>query len=198
MTAARPALGRTHSDVALAAALGGAHVIQFRDKELSDPDFLAEARRIAEIARAAGVIFIVNDRVEAAKESRADGVHVGQSDRGCEAVRDAVGPDMIIGVSAANLAEARLAAAAGADYIGVGPIFATNSKADAAAPIGTRGLAAIAAEIERPIVAIGGIGRDLVKEIRAAGASGAAHIEAVAAAPYMAAAVRALRQEWET
>ncbi len=198
ITANMPELGRTHEDVAVAAARGGASVIQFRDKTLNDRAFVQEARRVAEIAREAGILFIVNDRVQAAVEVEADGVHLGQADAGYMAVREIVGPDMIVGLSATNPQEAREAARAGADYIGIGPVFATNSKNDAAPLIGIAGLRAIVSRVARPLVAIGGIDNENIGEVIAAGAAGAAHIAAIAGAPDMEAAVRALRLAWES
>ncbi len=198
ITANMPELGRTHCDVATAAARGGATVIQFRDKTLDDRAFAEEARRVGEIAQAAGALFIVNDRVNAAVSVGADGVHIGQTDDCYEAVREIVGPKMIIGVSATDLTEARQAAQAGADYVGFGPIFATTSKNDAAPPVGLAGLANIVSEIKQPVVAIGGMNRDNIGAVIAAGAAGAAHVAAIAGATNMVAAVRALRLAWES
>jgi thiamine-phosphate pyrophosphorylase len=192
-----PALGRRAVDVARAAVAGGATVIQYRDKTLGDTEFLVEASEVGRIARDAGVAFIVNDRIKAALDAGADGVHLGQSD-GCVAeARQIAGPDMLIGVSASNMAEAREAEAAGADYIGVGPVFATGSKTDAAPPIGLEELARIVRDVNCPVVAIGGIEQSNIDEIIAVGAAGAAHIAAISEAPDMAAAVAAIKKTWE-
>jgi len=196
VTAAVPTLGRSHADVALAAARGGADAVQFRDKTLADIEFLEEARIVGSIARAAGMLFIVNDRIDAAIAAGADGVHVGQEDVGYRQARNLAGPALIIGVSASNLAEAQAAERAEADYIGVGPVFPTLSKSDADAPLGLAGLAQITATVSRPVVAIGGISIDNIGQVIAAGAAGAAHIAAVAGAPDMTAAVIALRNAW--
>ncbi len=200
-----PELGRSHVDVARAAIQGGATVVQFREKNLT-PAGEAMAREIRRLTTATGVCFIVNDCVELAAACGADGVHVGQSDRSALEARRLLRTDAVIGVSATCLAEAldiageteaaeaREPASRGADYVGVGPIFPTPSKPDAAAPIGLTGLSEIRARVRLPLVAIGGITADNAADCVAAGADGVAVISTVTRAPDMAAVTRELAE----
>ena len=125
-----------------AAVRGGATFVQLREKHLEHDEFLAEARAVVALCRALGVKCVINDDVDIAVESGADGVHVGQEDLEASLARERLGPGKIIGVSAHNAAEARRAEAAGADYIGSGAAFATSTK-ETAAPIGPEGLRAV-------------------------------------------------------
>jgi thiamine-phosphate pyrophosphorylase len=188
------ASGRGHLDVAAAALEGGARAVQLRDKEMPARELLELALRIKEMIaeRAPGTLLIVNDRVDVARAAGADGVHLGQEDLPYRAAREILGPGALIGVSATCLAEAREAEAAGADYLGVGPVFPTPSKPDAAPAMGLEGLAKIRAAVRTPIVAIGGIGEDEVEAVLGAGADGIAVISAVTGASDMAEAVRRL------
>jgi thiamine-phosphate pyrophosphorylase len=191
-----PQLGRTHEDVAAAALTGGARIIQFRDKEISDEEFTAIARRIQHLTRKHNALLIINDRVEIALAIGADGVHVGQHDLAFAEVKRLARPGVIIGVSATNYAEAAALADSGADYLGVGPIFPTPSKADATPPIGLEELARICRQIRIPIVAIGGVTESNLPAIIKAGAAGAAVISAISSAPDMAAATAAMLEIW--
>jgi thiamine-phosphate pyrophosphorylase len=197
VTANREDLNRTHQDIARAAVLGGATVVQFRDKDMDNESFVENAIETAKIVSSNGIAFIVNDRAGQAVAANADGIHIGQRDLALSEVRRIVGEDMVIGVSASSFMEATLAAAVGAGYLGVGPVFATNSKADAAEPIGLEELQRICEAVDIPVVAIGGINETNIAQIRAAGASGAAVISSVAGAPDMIEAVRRLRKAWE-
>lgn len=197
ITANNPQLGRTHEDVTKAALAGGARVIQFRDKEMSDDEFAATARRLLNLTRRYNAQLLINDRVEIAVAIGADGVHVGQYDLAFAEVKAMCRPGMIIGVSATNHAEAIQLAGSGADYLGVGPIFPTPSKLDATPPIGTTELARICGDVALPIVAIGGITETNLPEIIRSGAAGAAVIGAVCSAPDMAAATSGLLRVWE-
>ena len=174
-------LGRTHEQVALAAVAGGASVVQLRDKTASSKRLYEVALGIREITAAAGVTFVVNDRLDIALAVGADGVHIGQDDLPIGAVRRIVGNKKIIGVSASSLEEALAAARAGADYVGFGSVFPTGSKADAGEPVGLEELARASAHIEAPVIAIGGISASNLADVMAAGAAGAAVISAVAA-----------------
>lgn len=182
--------------LALAAARGGATMVQLRDKTADDAAITAMARAMKAVLAPLGVPLIVNDRVAAARAAGADGVHVGQGDMPASQARAIMGPGAIIGLSIeapAQLADADWDAL---DYIGVGPVRATPTKPDHAAPIGMDGLAAIAAAAPRPAIAIGGIGAGDARAIRAAGAAGMAVVSAICAAPDPQAAARALMQEW--
>lgn len=184
--------GRTHEDVARAAVEAGAPVVQMRDKNLPDGEFYRIASIVRGITRRAGVVFIVNDRVDVALATGADGVHVGQTDLPASAARRLIGNKRILGVSAATIDEALAAAEDAADYVGLGPIYSTATKADAAAPTGLELLREIRPRIALPIVAIGGIGPENIAAVAAAGADGAAVVSAVVCAPDMTAAARHL------
>lgn len=196
ITANVPHLGRTHEDIAHAALAGGARIIQFRDKEMGDEEFTAVARRIQRLTRKHNALLIINDRVEIALAIGADGIHVGQHDLAFAEVKRLAHPGMILGVSATNYAEAVALARSGADYIGVGPIFPTPSKADATPPIGLDELARICRDVSMRVVAIGGITASNLPAIIEAGAAGAAVISAVCSAPDMADAAAVLQAIW--
>lgn len=193
MTDAGLARGRSHQAMIEAAIAGGATVVQYREKAASTRQMIAEAQALRELTRRAGVPLIVNDRLDVALAIDADGVHVGQDDMPAALARRLIGPDKILGVSAANLAEAMQAAQDGADYLGVGPIFATPTKPDAAPPIGMEGLRAICRQVALPIVAIGGINAANAADAIRAGAHGIAVVSAVVAAEDVAAAASQLR-----
>ncbi len=195
VTACVPELGRTHEQVVAAALRGGATAIQFRDKMMSDVQFAETAGRISVLTRAAGVPLIINDRVEVAIAVGADGLHIGQSDGDVRQTRRMLPVGMILGVSATNYAEALDMDKTDADYLGVGPIFPTGSKNDAAPPIGLTELVRICRDATKPVVAIGGINQKNVRSVIEAGARGAAVISAVTHAPEIQAAVAQLRQQ---
>lgn len=198
ITESVPALHRTHEDVAAAAIRGGATMIQFRDKTASNEQFTAMASKLLRMTRAAGIPLIVNDRVSIAVALRADGVHIGRDDGDPLEVRRALPAGMCLGISASNYDDALAMSRAGADYLGVGPVFPTVSKADAAPSIGTAELATICRAVGVPVVAIGGIDQSNLQAIRDAGASGIAMISAVTRAKNMETAAQELRSEWQT
>lgn len=183
---------RSHEEVATAAIAGGATVVQLREKTLSTRQFLEVAVRTHDATRRAGIPLIINDRVDVALAVDADGVHVGPDDMPVSVARRLLGPDRIIGASAGTVAEAVEAERDGADYLGVGSVFATPSKADAGAPIGTRTVQAIVQAVRIPVVGIGGITPDNAAAVINAGAVGVAVISAVANADDIRAAVRHL------
>ncbi|OAN45050.1 thiamine phosphate synthase [Chloroflexus islandicus] len=185
--------GRSHLAVIEAAIAGGATVVQYREKAASTRQMIAEAQVLRELTRRAGVPLIVNDRLDVALAIDADGVHVGQDDMPAAVARRLIGPDKLLGVSAANLAEAMQAVQNGADYLGVGPVFATPTKPDAAPPIGMEGLREICRHVPLPVVAIGGINATNAAAAIAAGAQGIAVVSAVVAAEDVVAAARQLR-----
>lgn len=185
--------GHSHLEVARGAVAGGATVIQFRDKAMDARRLYETALRLREMTREAGVLFIVNDRVDVALAVDADGVHVGQQDLPASVVRRLVGPDKIVGLTATNVEEALEAEREGAaDYLGVGPIFPFPSviKPDASPPIGLEGLKAIVQRVSLPVIAIGGIEHHNVAEVIRAGAEGVAVVHAVAWAEDVADAAR--------
>ena len=160
---------------------GGATFIQLREKELDDETFLAEAIEIQKLCRQYNVPFVINDNVEIAREMNADGVHVGQSDMEAGNVRAILGKDKILGVSVQTVAQAVLAEQRGADYLGVGAVFHTGSKADAE-DVSHKTLQNISAAVNIPVVAIGGIGKHNVLELKGSGIDGIAVISAIFAA----------------
>ena len=185
--------GRSHVQVAAEAIRGGADAIQLRDKSASTRELVEVGFALRQLTREAGVLFIVNDRADVALAVDADGVHVGQDDMPAAIARRLLGPSKIIGVSAATPEEARQAKADGADYLGVGAIYATASKADAGLPTGPGLLGEIKQAVDLPIVAIGGVNVHNAAEAIRAGADGVAVISAVVSAPDIAQATRTLR-----
>lgn len=193
ITDAQLARGRSHVEVIHAAIEGGATIIQYRQKEGTTRRLVEEAQALRKLTWQADIPFIVNDRLDVALAVEADGVHVGQDDMPATFARRLMGA-RIVGVSVTNLQEALQAERDGADYLGVGPIFATPTKPDAAPPIGLEGLAEICRSVSIPVVAIGGINVHNAAAVIAAGADGVAVVSAVVAAPDVAAAARRLRE----
>ena len=157
---------------------GGTTFVQLREKELDEEHFLEEAKEIKKLCAKYNVPFVINDKVEIALEMDADGVHVGQSDMEAGDVRAKLGPDKIIGVSAQTVEQALLAQERGADYLGVGAVFHTDSKADAA-DVNHETLKAICEAVDIPVIAIGGISKDNVGELAGSGICGIAVISAI-------------------
>ncbi|HET7092900.1 MAG TPA: thiamine phosphate synthase [Thermomicrobiales bacterium] len=176
------------------ALAGGVTCVQLRAKRLGGRDFLALAQALRTEVHAAGSLFVVNDRVDIAVAAGADGVHVGLSDLPLAATRRVVGPDLFIGYSPYTLEQVAESAASGADYVGLGPVFATASKADADPPIGVDGLAARVRAADLPAVGIGGITVENARDVIGAGADGIAVISAIlrAAEPRVAASELAI------
>ncbi|MBB6734256.1 thiamine phosphate synthase [Cohnella zeiphila] len=163
--------GRGMIEVMEQAILGGADIVQLRDKKSDKPELLRKAKELRELTRRHGVTFIVNDHLDVAIESDADGVHLGQGDLPIEEARKRIGAGKIIGISTHAIEEARLAERQGADYIGVGPIFPTKTKEDVVAPVTVSYIREVASEIRIPFVAIGGIKLSNADQVIAAGAT---------------------------
>lgn len=163
------------------ALLGGTTFVQLREKELDDAAFLSEAIEIQDLCRKYHVPFVINDNVKIACKINADGVHVGQSDMEAGDVRALIGKDKILGVSAQTVEQAVLAEQRGADYLGVGAVFHTGSKADAD-DVSHETLKAICKAVHIPVIAIGGIGTHNVHELSGSGICGIAVISAIFAA----------------
>ncbi len=189
-TAAR---GRPIQEVVRAAIQGGATLIQLREKEAPAREMAALGRALLEITRPAAVPLIVNDRLDVALAIGAEGVHLGQDDLPANDARRLLGPGGLLGISVTTPAQAREAAAAGADYLGANDVFGTLSKPDAVAPIGLEGLAAVARAVGLPVLAIGGVTPQSAPAALAAGAAGLAVISAVVSAADPEAAARTLR-----
>ncbi|MEG2395605.1 MAG: thiamine phosphate synthase [Oscillospiraceae bacterium] len=172
---------------------GGVTLIQLREKHMSDDDFLAEALRVKEICKKYNVPLIINDNVEVAIKSDADGIHVGQSDMDALNVRKRLGNDKIIGVSAGTVNEALIAEKSGADYLGVGAVFSTSTKLDAN-NVSLSTLTEICDKINIPVVAIGGISKYNVKELSGTGIDGVAVVSAIFAEKDIESATKELKK----
>lgn len=175
---------------------GGVTMLQLREKDLSEDVFYSEAQEIQKICARYQVPFLINDNVELACQIDADGVHVGQSDMDAFQVREKIGRGKILGVSAQTVEQAILAEQQGADYLGVGAIFPTNSKADAKA-VNIHTLREIRQAVSIPIVAIGGITIENLKQLAGSGISGIAVISAIFAQKEIRKAAAQLKKEWE-
>ncbi len=156
----------------------GATFLQLREKNLSYNELVEEAVKIKEIAAKYNVPFVINDNIYAAKESGADGVHIGQDDASYIKAREVLGDDKIIGMTAHNLNEALTAQEAGADYIGTGAVFPTSTKQDTI-PLSLENLKEITDNIQIPVVAIGGINHENILRLKGSGIDGAAVISAI-------------------
>lgn len=154
----------------------GVRLLQYRDKSGTPAAMLETSRALAQFANEAGVSFFVNDRPDIAFLANATGVHVGQDDLSVEQARAIVGPQRWVGVSTHNREQFAKAAASSADYIAIGPIFATKSKANPDPVVGVEMVRELRAITQKPIVAIGGIGLDRAEEVLRAGADSVAVI----------------------
>ena len=186
--------GRSLTEVVKKSLDGGVTFVQLREKELDEETFLKEAKELKELCSRYNVPFVINDNVELAKKIDADGVHVGQSDMEAGDVRAMLGPDKIIGVSAQTVEQAILAEKRGADYLGVGAVFKTGSKADAD-DVSFETLKAICDAVSIPVIAIGGITLENVKELSGSGICGIAVISAIYAAADIKKAAEDLKAE---
>ena len=183
--------GRALIDCVREALEGGVTLVQYRAKTASSAEMYAEALQLKALCDNFNVPLIINDRLDIAMAVGAAGVHLGQDDLPCAAARRILGEDYIIGVSAHNPAEAKAALQSGADYLGCGAIFGTATKADVK-KLGTDGLAAICKAKGLPVVGIGGVTADNYREVRAAGADGAAIVSGILAQPDIRATVEAI------
>ena len=188
--------GRPLTEMVCEAIDGGATFVQLREKNLPSEQLLEEARKLAKLCRERQVWFVVNDNVEVALASGADGVHVGQDDMEVRQVRALLGPDKILGVSAHNVQEAMAAQADGADYLGCGAAFVTGTKSDAV-PVSEETMRAVAESVTIPVVAIGGITQENIAQLGERGLSGAAVVSAIFAAKDPKEAARKLREQVE-
>lgn len=172
---------------------GGATCVQLREKELDDEAFLEEAIEIAALCKRYGVPFFINDNVEIAIRCHADGIHVGQKDMEAAQVRQRVGDQMMIGVSAHSVEEALEAVKNGADCLGVGAMFSTSTKTDITI-LPKETLRDICAAVDIPVVAIGGIGRSNISQLAGTGVDGVALVSAIFAADDIESECRLLRR----
>ncbi len=169
--------GWTHEELAEMVLRAGIKVVQFREKKMSTKQMFETAKRLRKLTEDYGATLIINDRVDLALAVDADGVHIGQDDLPAEVVREIF--DGIVGVSAHTVEEAKRVEKY-ADYLGVGPVFATKTKKDAKEPIGVEGLRKIVEAVKVPVVAIGGINRKNIEKVLEVGVSGVAVISAIA------------------
>ena len=183
--------GRALIDCVREALEGGVTLVQYRAKTASSAEMYTEALQLKALCDNFKVPLIINDRLDIAMAVGAAGVHLGQDDLPCSAARKLLGEDYMIGVSAHNPAEAKAALQSGADYLGCGAVFGTATKADVK-KLGTDGLAAICKAKGLPVVGIGGVTADNYREVRAAGADGAAIVSGILAQPDIRATVEAI------
>lgn len=177
------------------AILGGCTIVQLREKELSSGDFYDVAVRVRKVTSELGVPFIINDRVDIALSADADGVHVGQNDLPAYIVRQLIGPEKIMGVSASNLEEALTAVGMGANYLGVGAIFPTNTKNDAEYT-SLEVLQEICEAVPIPVVAIGGIDKKTIPALQNIPIKGIAVVSAIVGRPDVSLAAQELKEQF--
>ncbi len=195
ITAEEYSLGRSNIEVVNELVKAGIKIVQYREKEKKKLYQFEECKIIREITRAAGVTFIVNDNVDLALLVGADGVHVGQDDLPVEEVRRLVGDKMMIGLSTHSPEQARDAVKRGADYIGVGPIFATKTKKDVCDPVGLEYLEYVAKNTDIPFVAIGGIKEHNLKEVKDRGATCMAMVTEIVGAQDISGKINSIREQ---
>ena len=183
---------RTTDQVVEEAIRGGATVIQLREKAASSRHFLEQALLLKTFTQKAGIPLIINDRIDIALASGADGVHLGDEDLPIEYSRK-IAQQLIIGYSADSVETARWAESQGVDYLGVGSVYVTSTKSDAGFPIGLQRLKEIKQAVSIPVVAIGGITLDRLDEVLATGVDGVAVVSAIVAAPSVYTATRQFR-----
>lgn len=190
------AVGTTLYEQVKEALDGGVTCVQLREKYMAEDELVREAIRLKELCSRYGVPLIINDNVDVAIKSGADGVHVGQEDRSAGEIREMMGEGFIIGVTAKTVKQARKAQADGADYIGSGSVFPSPTK-QGAIRITKEDLKEICSSVDIPAVAIGGVSLDNMKELEGCGMSGFAVVSAVFAADDIRAAAISLRAEAE-
>ena len=176
-------LGRDLEWIVLEAVRGGVTMVQLREKDCSTREFIDLALRLKAALDGSGVPLLINDRVDVALASDADGVHIGQSDMPYAMARALLGPSKIIGLSAENMEQVLEAEALDIDYLAISPVYATPTKTDTAAPFGLEGLAAAAAVSRHPLVAIGGMNAATAAGAVRSGAWGIAVVSAIMSAP---------------
>ena len=185
-------------DCALSLAAAGVRLLQYRNKSASSRQYLDSSRELAEALRPRGMTFLVNDRPDVAFLAGASGVHVGQDDLDVEHARRVAGPEMLVGVSTHNLEQFERAAESTADYIAVGPIFATSSKDNPDPVVGLDFVRKVRAITDKPIVAIGGISVERAASVIEAGADSVAVISGILSAPEPSQSARQYLEVLET
>lgn len=193
VTCERLSAGRSDIEVLEAAILGGARIIQLREKDISTWELYHLALRFREITQRAGVLLILNDRLDIALGVGADGVHLGQDDLPLTAARR-LAPELLIGASTHSLEEALDAQNNGADYVNIGPIFSTKTKEGVGHFLGPAAIAAIGPNLKVPFTVMGGINEANIDQVLAQGARRVAMVTAITQAPNIAEAVRSLKE----
>ena len=176
-------LGRPLEEIVEGAVEGGVTIVQLREKEAPTGEFVALAKRLKAVLAPLGISLIINDRVDVALASDADGVHIGQSDMPYEDARRLLGSDKIIGLSVENFEDLERANALDVDYVGISPVYGTPTKSDTAEPFGLEGLRRAVAMSVHPTVAIGGMNSSTIAEVMQAGTDGVAVVSAICSAP---------------
>ena len=193
VTCERLSAGRSNLQVLDQLIRGGARIVQLREKEYTTRDFYNMALKFREATHRAGMLLIINDRIDIAMAVQADGVHLGQDDLPISAAR-ALAPDLLIGASTHSLEEALRAEEEDADYVNIGPIFPTSTKADVEKFLGADAIASIGSRLRGPFTVMGGINSSNLDSVLAKGARRVAMVTAVTQAPDIARAVSDLRR----
>ena len=189
--------GRSTLQIVTAAVAGGATCVQLREKQCGTREFINEALALKPLLNAHNIPLIINDRLDVALAVEADGVHLGQTDMPIAMARKIAGSSLLIGISAESLEDALEAQREGADYIGISPVFATPTKIDTAPPLGLTGVSKIRAQVDIPMVGIGGINQDNAASVIAAGADGVAVVSAIVSAADPGTAAKSLKASIE-
>ena len=192
VTDQRLSLGRGLIDVAMEAVAGGVNIVQIREKDCDTRDFFQLALAMKKALSKTGVPLIINDRVDVAIAAGAHGVHVGQTDLPCRVVREMMGPDKILGVSINTFEQITEAEKLDIDYLSLSPVFPTPTKPDTTPAFGIEGLKKARQKTKRPLITIGGVNKDNLREIIDAGMDGAAVVSAICSAPSPLRAAREL------
>ena len=192
VTCERLSNGRSDLEVLEGLAAGGAKIVQLREKDMCERDFFRLAEKFRERTARAGMLLIINDRVDVALAIGADGVHLGQEDFPVPAARK-IGPELLIGASSHDLEEAIRAQEEGADYVNIGPIFPTGTKEGIEHFLGPEEIGRIVSNLSIPFTVMGGIKESNVFRVLAAGATKVAVVTAITQAPEIAKAVRSFR-----
>jgi thiamine-phosphate pyrophosphorylase len=193
VTCAGLSAGRTNLEVVEAVISGGARIVQYREKNLSDGERFSQALAMRKLTARTGALLIINDRIDVALAAGADGVHLGQGDLPVAAARQ-LAPELLIGASTHSLDDAITAQEAGADYVNIGPIFPTTTKEGLQDFLGPEAVAEIGPRLNVPFTVMGGITAGNMKEVLVRGARRIAVVTAVTEAADIAAAVRSLRE----
>jgi len=189
------AQGRSLEWIVDEAVKGGVTIVQLREKTCSTRTFIELAIRLRQKLKATGIPLVINDRLDVALAAEADGLHIGQHDMPYGMARKILGPGRIIGLSVENMQEVIEANQLDVDYIGISPVFCTDTKTDTCAPFGLDGIREVAALTRHPAVAIGGIHVSNARQIMQAGANGIAVVSAIVAAKDPATAARQLKEQ---